>query len=241
MEPSKKHCRSCGVPDHKFKDCTNHKPANPYRPLYDRFKPEQYRPPRSFQPNKKGPYQSFSQVLQHESKNLPPANQNDKDNSINNNIPNNTIDALKFIQEKLDFIDNKLTLIDDEIVSLKNSVIKHEQNQKDIDFRLNRLEYMHYVVHDPEQVDDPTYDFPLHDGDEDQMKTAPIPNVPLMNLDHNDESSSNSSNVNQPIEQTNHLQRINSVETSVLDIKSEIHAISTALRSIIQTPSTINQ
>ncbi|CAI2163668.1 12012_t:CDS:2 [Funneliformis geosporum] len=87
--------------------------------------------------------------------------------------PPNTTDTFKFIQEKLDNIENKLTLIDDEIVSLKNSIIKHEQNQKDINFRLNHFEYMHYVEHDPKQIDDLDYEFPLHNGEE-EMEITPI-------------------------------------------------------------------
>src|SRR5215216_4640655 len=68
MEPATKHCRSCGAPGHEFKDCSNRKSANPYKPLYDRFKPEQYRPPRIFNKNNQGPYRSFSHVLQNEQK-----------------------------------------------------------------------------------------------------------------------------------------------------------------------------
>jgi len=124
MDPSNKHCRICGTPNHELKDCTNRKPANPYKPLYDRFKPEQYRPPRSFQLNNQGPYRSFSHVLQNEQKsstnNTQSNNQKIDNGNKQMNVPPNTSDAFKLIQEKLDNIENKLTLIEDEIVSLKN-------------------------------------------------------------------------------------------------------------------------
>ncbi|CAI2195722.1 1653_t:CDS:1, partial [Funneliformis geosporum] len=52
----------------------------------------------------------------------------------------NLINALKLIQERLDNIEKKLFTISDEIVSIKNDIIKHQQNKDDIEFRLNRLE-----------------------------------------------------------------------------------------------------
>ena len=40
MGPADKHCRKCGSPDHEFKDCSKKISTNPYKPLYERFKPE---------------------------------------------------------------------------------------------------------------------------------------------------------------------------------------------------------
>jgi len=116
-------------------------------------------------------------------------------------------------------------------------VIKHEQNQKDINFRLNRLEYMHYIEHDPKQIDDPKYEFPLHNGEE-EMETTPV--IPFGPTDNNDTSSSSIVHTDASLPQTNHLQRIDSVESSVNDIKSEIGLISSALRSITQSFSSSN-
>jgi hypothetical protein len=97
MEPSTKHCRQCGAPGHEFKDCTNLKPSNPYKPLYDRFKPEPYHPPRNFQTKNSGPFKTFSQITQHNSTPKP-----DTRKPTNRNPPHKTTnEAIKIIQEKL--------------------------------------------------------------------------------------------------------------------------------------------
>ena len=97
---------------------------------------------------------------------------------------------------------------------------------------------MHYIEHDPKQINDPKYEFPLHNGDEEMAIT---PEISVVSLNNNEASSSNYiQQKNTIITQTNHLERIDSVESSVNDIKSEIHNISTALRSLIQTPPTFN-
>jgi hypothetical protein len=239
MEPSTKHCRQCGAPGHEFKDCTNRKPSNPYKPLYDRFKPEPYHPPRNFQTKNSGPFKTFSQITQHNSTPKP-----DTRKPTNSNPPpQTTIEAIKFIQEKLDSIENKLVLIDDEIVSLKNSALKHEQNQKDIDFRLNRLEYMHYIEHDSKHVEDPNYKFPRHIGDEEMEVEQPDTALPPPIINTDDIEAANALQVpnDPPIIHTDPLNRIDLVETSVSDIKSEIRDISAALRSIIHTFPSSNQ
>jgi len=124
MEPSSKHCRSCGAPSHKFKDCTNRKPANPYRPLYDRFKPEPYRPPRN------NTYNNFKGATPYINalKNTPPKNDDKQPSTVTPNL----IDALKIVQERLDNIENKLLSISDEIISIKNDIMEHQQNEDDI-------------------------------------------------------------------------------------------------------------
>jgi len=129
MDPSAKHCHSCGAPGHEFKDCSNRKPVNPYKPLYERFKPEQYRPPRTF--NKNNPNNpSFAHIINNQK---PP---NTKDSPKQ---PQNVIDALKLVQERLDSIDVKLLAISDEIKAIKTDIAAHEENENDIGFRLNRL------------------------------------------------------------------------------------------------------
>src|SRR5215216_1232235 len=155
MEPSTKYCRSCGAPGHEFKDCTNRKPSNPYRSLYDRFKPEPYRPPRNNTFNNFKDATLYINAL----KNTPLNNDNKQSRPV---IPN-FIDTLKLVQERLDNIENKLLNISDEIVSIKNDIIEHQQNEEDIGFRLNRLEIMHNIEYDAKHATDPTYVFPLHD------------------------------------------------------------------------------
>ncbi|CAI2196234.1 13083_t:CDS:1, partial [Funneliformis geosporum] len=48
------------------------------------------------------------------------------------------------------------------------------------------LEYMHYVEHDFKQVDDPNYEFPLHNGEE-EIETIPF-TLPIP-IDINNNSS----------------------------------------------------
>jgi len=96
---------------------------------------------------------------------------------------------------------------------------------------------MHYIEHDPKQVDDPTYEFPLHNGEE-EMETTPV--TPSIPVEHTNESSSSNSPIDTQNLPTIHLQRIDSVESSVNDIKSEIGLISSALRSITQSLSPSN-
>src|SRR4051812_28705235 len=43
MNPANKHYRKCRSPNHEIKDYSKKGPSNPYKPLYDHFKPEQYR------------------------------------------------------------------------------------------------------------------------------------------------------------------------------------------------------
>src|SRR5215216_1506495 len=139
MEPSSKHCRSCGAPGHEFKDCTNRKPANPYRPLYDRFKPEPYRPPRTF--NKNNPNNpSYAHITKNHQKQ--PINKDPP------KTPQNVIDTLKLVQEQLNSIDNKLMAIDDEIKAIKADITDHVDDLNDISFRVNHLEIMHNIEYD---------------------------------------------------------------------------------------------
>src|SRR5215216_6180436 len=63
IEPAIKHCRSCGAPGHEFKDCNARKSANLYRPLYDRFKPEPYHPPRNNYSNRSNNNTSYADAL----------------------------------------------------------------------------------------------------------------------------------------------------------------------------------
>jgi hypothetical protein len=235
MEPSKKHCRSCGAPDHEFKDCTNRKPVNPYRPLYDRFKPETYRPPRNAAFNKFNGGTPYSNAIKAQDKNEPA-----KPTIASPNV----IEALKLVSERLDVLENKLILIEDEITELKNNAIAQEKTNNDINFRLNRLEYMHYVIHDPEEVNDPNYSFPLHDGDNgmEDLSSTTKPIVPHQsNSDDvtNPDLISNEKEVNayQPNE---NIQRINLVESTVNDIKYEMRNLIATIGPIIQAASSSN-
>src|SRR5215216_3850393 len=82
MEPSTKHCRSCGAPGHEFKECINRKPSNPYRPLYDRFKPEPYRLPRNNTSNRFINNTSYAEAL----KNNRPKQNDNRSSPANPNI-----------------------------------------------------------------------------------------------------------------------------------------------------------
>src|SRR5215216_308377 len=82
MEPATKHCRSCGAPGHEFKDCNARKSANPYRPLYDRFKPEPYRPPRNNNFNRSNNNTSYANVVKNDYSN----HQNNQFSSSNPNL-----------------------------------------------------------------------------------------------------------------------------------------------------------
>ena len=133
---------SCDAPGYEFKDCSNRKPANPYKLLYDRFKLEQYRPPRTF--NKNNPNNpSFANIIN----NQKPPNVKDSPKQ-----PQNVIDALKLVQERLDSIDIKLLAISDEINAIKTDIAVHADNENDISFRLNRLEFMHNIEYDQNHV-----------------------------------------------------------------------------------------
>jgi hypothetical protein len=220
MEPATKHCRSCSAPDHEFKDCNNHRSANPYRPLYDRFKPEPYHPSRINNFNRQNNNTSYANAV----KNNNTSQQNNRPSPINPNV----VDMLKVIQERLDQIDNKLLSISDEIISIKNDLLVTQQNEEDIGFRLNRLEIMHNIEYDENHAKDPKYVFPSHDDflmSEDI--SPPIENtqqVLTTNEPNNPHTSTNDS-----------FQRINLVETSVNDIKTELSNLIATIGPIIQS------
>ena len=102
---------------------------------------------------------------------------------------------------------------------------------------------MHYIEHDSKHADDPNYKFPRHIGDEEmeveQPDTTPLP--PIVTNEEIEAANAFQVTSDPPLIQTDPITRIDSVESSVSDIKSEIRDISAALRSIIQTFPSPNQ
>ena len=102
---------------------------------------------------------------------------------------------------------------------------------------------MHYVVHDPLEVDDPNYEFPLHDGDTNMVTTTPTKNeVKTLIINDNettalemiDQETIDVVNAYQPSE---NLARINTVESSVNEIKNEMRSLVAAIGPLIQAAS----
>ena len=75
------------------------------------------------------------------------------------------------------------------------------------------------------------------------METTPVEPLTLTQEEANEfiPTYNTPNNIPFSIPQTNHLQRIDSVETSVNDIKSEILTILSTLRNIIQSSTSSNQ
>ena len=220
MEPFTKHCHSCGAPGHEFKECTNRKPSNPYRLLYNRFKPDPYRPLRNNTFNNfKGATPYINALKNTSSKN---------DDKQSPPVTPNYIDALKLVQERLDNIENKLLNISDEIVSIKNDIIEHQQNEEDIGFRLNRLEIMHNIEYNAKYATDPSYVFSSHDDylmNEDITPTQ-TQEIPTSNISNDSSVPNTTSTIN--------FQRIGMVESSVNEIKNEMRNLIATIGPIIQ-------
>ena len=145
VNPAAPHCRRCGNPEHEAKDCAPQRPLNPYRQLYDRFKPATYRPPRKTN-LRSNTYTSQAQSNQNQRSSYADALKTNKNPKHQQQI-SEVSTALNDILKRLTDIDNKLITLNDEIITAKNEIIMLQDNQEDIDYRITKLERLNNIVH----------------------------------------------------------------------------------------------
>jgi hypothetical protein len=233
MDPANKHCRKCGSPDHEIKDCPKKGPSNPYKPLYDRFKPEQYKPshPRTNLISQNN--LSYADAIRSkpiDNNKLTPIKGNI---SRTHNTPSNTVDAIHSLIARIDNIDNKLMLLSDEIILIKNEVLEQRHNQGDIDHRLSRLEFFTEIPDDEEESppmdivnEQPQHTLKKTPTNDKQSSTIHSLNT-VMDSNITDTESTQNEDIATP--------RIRQVENELGNLRSELRAISLALRQALPT------
>ena len=127
------HCNSCSFPDHEIHSYDNRPRPNPFKPLYDRFKPAQYRPkPYTPKPSILHNYESHNQS---KSSSYSDSIQNRNNNQMNqtgkqNQTPPPTVtSAIKSMMEQLTSLENKFQLLEDELIKTQNACVKLKQIQ----------------------------------------------------------------------------------------------------------------
>jgi hypothetical protein len=214
VNPTAPHCRRCGNPDHEAKDCSPQRPSNPYRQLYDRFKPASYRPPRKYN-NRPNPSTNNDRSVHKPNKSYAETLKS----PIHNNhqspiISADTASALKDILGRLDDLDNKLTKLNDDIITAKNEILILQDNQDDIDYRLTTLEKHNNIIH-------------TKGGYNDEMEADELTDTPT---DPASNQTPHMTSSNSPP-----LEKVNNLQKEFTETRSEIKSIASTINKILQT------
>src|SRR4051794_40792435 len=132
MDPADKHCRKCGSPDHEFKDCSKKTSTNPYKPLYERFKPEQYRLSRPRMSINTQNNMSYAQATYSR---LPTNNKSPSNNDQNRTMsPSGNDEAILKLQKRVKDLKQQFKVLSEVFKDIKEEVMQQKHNQSDIDY-----------------------------------------------------------------------------------------------------------